>query len=68
MYTVYVPLKQWKKVESALQADPEDFLVIEGGCAFDAGLSEVVVYATAVSTRALQASRFKTKQEGEPQS
>lgn len=55
-YTVYVPIKQWKRPADQLAASADDMLIIEGSCAV-AG-SAVNVYATSVTTRELQRQRF----------
>lgn len=55
-YTVYVASKQWKKIEASLN-DAEDFLIIEGMCAFNPQLGGVAVYATNVTSRNLQVQK-----------
>lgn len=54
IYTVYISLRQWKRVEDTIANDPEDPLVIDGICAFDPELQTVTVHATQVTTRALE--------------
>lgn len=57
IYTVYAVPKQWKKVEAALKI-PEDVLIIEGTCAYDAQMPGIVIFANALTTRALQRERY----------
>jgi Phosphorylated adapter RNA export protein, RNA-binding domain len=56
IYTVYISLKQWRKVEEAI-ANPEDVLIVEGMCAFDPALKVVAVFATNVTTKMMDAKR-----------
>lgn len=60
-YFVFVGDKQWQKVEAPLRADTEDFLIIEGLCAFNEALGGLVVYATNTTTRNLQAQQRQAK-------
>ena len=55
-YTVYIPIKQWKKVESALN-DPHDQLIVEGTCAYDYDNARIAILATHVSSKHLEAKR-----------
>jgi hypothetical protein len=54
VYTVYISLRQWNRIEGTLENAPEDPLIIEGVCAFDPTLQTVTVHATRVTTRALE--------------
>jgi hypothetical protein len=56
-YTVYMGLKQWRKVENALQENPDDSMIIEGVCAFDAELQGMVVFANNTTTKGLEAAK-----------
>jgi pSer/pThr/pTyr-binding forkhead associated (FHA) protein len=49
-YTVHIPIKLWKKVESSLD-DPSDSLIVEGTCAYDTDAGRIAIFATTVSTR-----------------
>lgn len=55
-YTLYIPIKQWKKVESALN-DPHDQLIIEGTCAYDSENGRITILATHASSKHLEAKR-----------
>lgn len=55
-YTVYIPIKQWKKVESALN-DPHDQLIVEGTCAYDYENARIAILATNTSSKHLEAKR-----------
>jgi hypothetical protein len=57
-YPVYMATKQWDKVVAALD-DPEDKLIIEGTCGWSQELDRVAVYATNVTTRALERARYQ---------
>lgn len=57
VYTVYIAAKQWKRVESALQEDPGDVMIVEGMCAYDAELPGIAVYATRATTKFTEAAR-----------
>ena len=52
-YLVFISDKQWRKVESPVQA-PDDLLIVEGWCAFDGETERIVVWATNTTTRSLQ--------------
>jgi pSer/pThr/pTyr-binding forkhead associated (FHA) protein len=56
LYTVYIPIKQWKKVETALK-DPHDQLIIAGTCAFDTDAGRIAILATHASTKHMEAKR-----------
>lgn len=64
VYTVYIAAKQWSKVEDALQ-NPEDSLIIEGTCAFDAEIGAVAVFTTNVTSKQLEAKKRQQKQAQE---
>jgi hypothetical protein len=66
LYTVYIGLKQWKRVEEAI-ANPEDALVIEGAAAFDPELKGMAVYATSITTKMLDAVRRQQQKESQAQ-
>jgi hypothetical protein len=53
---VYVALKQWRPVEAAL-TDPKDRLIVEGFPALDGRLKALTVYATNLTTVALQRAK-----------
>jgi PHAX RNA-binding domain len=53
VYTVYIGAKQWNKVAEAIN-DPADALIIEGTCAFDKEIGAVAVFASSVTTKALE--------------
>jgi hypothetical protein len=55
-YTVFVARKQWAKVAEALAADAEDATIMEGYAALDPRVEGIVVYATSVTTKRLQAA------------
>ncbi|MCC7353351.1 MAG: hypothetical protein IT330_06290 [Anaerolineae bacterium] len=55
-YIVYIAQKQWAKVAAAIQ-DPADRLIVEGYPALEKRLGTVAVYATQVTTTALQAAK-----------
>jgi hypothetical protein len=57
LYTVYIAAKQWKRVEAALNDDPEDVLIVEGMCAFDPELQAVAVYTIKATTKSLEAAK-----------
>ena len=52
-YVVYIPEKQWRRVEPAL-ADPFDVLLVQGDCYFDAELKMLSVFALSVMTELTQ--------------
>ncbi len=63
-YVVYIARKQWLKVAEAIQ-DPGDKLIVEGYPAFEKRLGAVAVFATNVTTKALQAAQRRA-QEPQP--
>jgi hypothetical protein len=60
-YTVYIARKQWNTVAAAL-GDPDDSLIIEGYPTFDPSLEGVAVYASNVTTKALQQAKRAAQQ------
>lgn len=54
VYTVYISLRQWNRIESTLESAPEDPLIVEGVCAFDPTLQAIAVHATRVTTKGLE--------------
>jgi hypothetical protein len=56
-YTVYVGAKQWRRVDDVIKDDRKDKLIVEGKCAFDPALEGVAVFATFVSTVALEQAK-----------
>lgn len=60
LYTVYIGAKQWRKVEQAAQ-NPEDSLIIEGMCAFDEALKGMAVFATNVTSKAIETEKRDKK-------
>ncbi len=55
-YSVYIPTKLWKKIETAFN-DPHDELLIDGTCAYDSESGRIAILATAVSSKHLEAKR-----------
>jgi pSer/pThr/pTyr-binding forkhead associated (FHA) protein len=56
IYSVYIPIKLWKKIEAAFN-DPHDELLIDGTCAYDSENGRIAILATAVSSKHLEAKR-----------
>lgn len=63
LYTVYIGMKQWKKVEEAIK-NPEDVLVVEGQGAFDPQIQGMALFASNVTTKLLQQAQ-KAQQTSE---
>jgi len=61
VYTVYIGARQWRKVEDAVNNDPDDPMIVDGICAFDPELQTISVHATHVSTRALETARKESE-------
>jgi hypothetical protein len=57
VYLAFIAKKQWRKVAAALEADPEDRLIVEGYPAMDKKLGVVGVLANSVTTTGLQAAK-----------
>jgi hypothetical protein len=57
VYLTFIAKKQWKKVAAALEADPEDRLIVEGYPAMDKKLGVVGLLAHSVTTTGLQAAK-----------
>ena len=55
-YTVYISAKQWKRVEQPI-THPDDYLIIEGVCAFDPAINGIAVFANSVTTQQLEKKR-----------
>jgi hypothetical protein len=55
-YIVYVGGKQWRGVAEAIK-NPEDVLIVEGTQFFDAEHTAIAIFATSVTTKALQQAK-----------
>ena len=60
-YTVYIAVKQWRKVADALE-DQDDALIVEGYPHLDAEAKTIAVFATNTTTKNLQAAQRQSKQ------
>ena len=60
-YTVYIALKQWRKVADAIK-DQDDVLIVEGYPHLDAEAKTIAVFATNTTTKNLQAAQRQTRQ------
>lgn len=63
--TVYISARQWRKVEAAL-AQPDEQLVVDGMCAWDAAAQLLAVHATRVSTRSAELLARARRQAASP--
>jgi hypothetical protein len=63
-YLVYVGLKQWNRVAEAI-ANPDDFLILEGICAFDPELGQQVIYTNSITTKLLEDAKRAPKKPQE---
>ncbi|MBA3532326.1 MAG: hypothetical protein H0T73_10435 [Ardenticatenales bacterium] len=61
VYLVYVAEKQWKKVAEAIQA-PEDVLIVEGHLTWDEELKKLSIFASNITTKALEQAKRVGKQ------
>jgi hypothetical protein len=57
-YMIFVQQKQWNKVRDAMQ-QPDDVLIVEGYPVHEPRFAGITVYATQVTTKALQAVKRK---------
>ena len=57
-YMIFVQQKQWNKVQAAMQ-QPDDALIVEGYPVHEPRFAGITVYATQVTTKALQAAKRK---------
>jgi hypothetical protein len=55
---IFIQQKQWNKVREAMQ-NPEDALIAEGYPVHEPRFAGITVYATQVTTKALQAAKRK---------
>ena len=60
-YTVYIAVKQWRKVADALR-DQDDALIVEGYPHLDMEARVIAVFATNTTTRNLQAAQRQSRQ------
>lgn len=65
LYTVYIGSKQWNKVDEAI-GNPDDALIIEGTCAYDAEVGGIAVFATNVTTKALEVDKREKQRQTAP--
>ncbi|WP_428267515.1 hypothetical protein [Haliangium sp.] len=66
VYTVFIAAKQWRKVEDALAADPEDELIIEGYSFLDKQIKGISVFAKSTTTKSQQRA-LREKQRSQSQ-
>ncbi len=57
-YMVFIQQKQWNKVREAMQ-NADDALIVEGYGVHEPRFAGITVYATQVTTKALQAAKRK---------
>ncbi len=57
-YMVFIQQKQWNKVREAMQ-HADDALIVEGYPVHEPRFAGITVYATQVTTKALQAAKRK---------
>ncbi len=57
-YMIFVQQKQWNKVREAIQ-QPDDALIVEGYPVHEPRFAGITVYATQMTTKALQAAKRK---------
>ncbi len=57
-YMIFVQQKQWNKVQDAMQ-NADDALIVEGYPVHEPRFAGITVYATQVTTKALQAAKRK---------
>ena len=55
-YIVYIGAKQWRNVAEAIK-NPEDSLIVEGAQIYDAQFKAISIFATNVTTKALQQAK-----------
>jgi hypothetical protein len=55
-YMIFIQQKQWNKVREAMQ-NAEDALIVEGYPVHEPRFAGITVYATQVTTKALQATK-----------
>ena len=55
---LFIQQKQWNKVQQAMQ-QPNDALIVEGYPVHEPRFAGITVYATQVTTKALQAAKRK---------
>ena len=60
-YTIYIAVKQWRKVADALK-DQDDALIVEGYPHLDTEAKTIAVFATNTTTRNLQAAQRQSRQ------
>jgi hypothetical protein len=61
IYTVYAGVKQWHRVENPIRIDKEDVLIVEGKSLFDPTTEGVAVFATFVTTKAIQMAQRESQ-------
>ena len=57
-YMIFIQQKQWNKVREAMQ-NADDVLIVEGYPVHEPRFAGITVYATQVTTKALQAAKRK---------
>jgi hypothetical protein len=57
-YMIFIQQKQWHKVREAME-QPDDALIVEGYPVHAPRFAGITVYATSVTTKALQAAKWK---------
>ncbi len=67
-YIVYIGARQWRKVAPVLQQNANDMFIVEGVQLYDAEYQAITVFATSITTKAIQqaARQSRTTQEDQP--
>jgi hypothetical protein len=63
-YTVYIASKQWERVAKAIE-NPEDVLIVDGLCAYDAEADGMAMYSMFVTTEKMQRKEKKSAKKAE---
>jgi hypothetical protein len=64
-YMIFIQQKQWNKVREAMQ-NADDALIVEGYGVHEPRFAGITVYATNVTTKALQAAKRKEQSTAPP--
>jgi hypothetical protein len=56
-YVLFIAKKQWDMVAAALEADPDDMLIVEGWPTLDPETSSIAIFAQAVTTKRIRQAK-----------
>jgi len=64
-YIIYISRKQWNIIKDAVEANPNDLLIVEGYPYFDKQMKALSIFAVRTTTKALETARREAQRTEE---